>query len=68
MILWSKQGGIMSPRRNPEDTSPKEYIPPVGPGSKSLPPAGSYRDLDPSLVQHFSQKTAKSIGKIANKK
>ncbi len=27
----------------------KEYIPPVGPGSKSLPPSGDFRQLPPGL-------------------
>lgn len=26
------------------------YVPPVGPGSKSVPPAGNYRDLPPGFI------------------
>lgn len=29
---------------------PKEYIPPVGPGSKSVPPVGDWRDLPPGIL------------------
>ena len=33
-----------------------EYIPPVGPGSKSLPPVGDYRQLPPGLIPRFPRK------------
>lgn len=29
----------------------EEYVPPVGPGSKSLPPIGSYRDPEVTAVR-----------------
>lgn len=40
----------------------KDYVPPVGPGSKSLPPTGDFRDIDPSLVRDI---TANKLGKTA---
>lgn len=35
---------------------PKPYIPPVGPGSKSVPPVGDYRDLPPGLIPKHPRK------------
>lgn len=34
----------------------KEYIPPVGPGSKSVPPSGDFRDLPPGLIPRQPKK------------
>lgn len=39
---WSQKGD--------EQPEKKEYVPPAGPGSNSLPPSGSYRDLSRGMV------------------
>ena len=38
-------------------TCTNEYEPPVGPGSKSLPPAGSFRDRENAAVRGLMKAT-----------
>jgi len=37
-------------RKARERRERKAYVPPVGPGSKSVPPTGDWRDLPPGLL------------------
>jgi hypothetical protein len=54
------------PPKSPESPS-KPYVPPVGPGSKSLPPVGNYRDIDPGLLHEVTKDTTtrRLIGQVA---
>ena len=44
-------------QRGPDtvEREPRPYIPPVGPGSKSVAPSGDHRDLPSGLVQEISK-------------
>lgn len=44
--------GIIELANKPKE----EYTPPVGPGSKSLPPTGDFRQLPPGLIPNFPRR------------
>lgn len=60
------------PWQTPPERRSETYRPPVGPGSKSVPPEGDWRDIDQRLVGEVTKPvphdTARNIGRKATKR
>lgn len=52
-------GNLEPWQRGPEKPSAQGYTPPVGPGSKSVSPAGDHRSLHPDLLPQLLQNPEK---------